>query len=443
MASNLGKVPVVSVANIDKSNFAVIFIPILFACLILNAANQQLLVSYVIFFGALSFYDRRFFISAFSIYFLILEFLSVPFLYFPIFFVAIGIYLRDAFADRQRMHHLKVEGTLYFFVLLCFLSILINDSYQSFGLVVAFAMHLFIFYVITLLVVSNKANLSLIFVPVALVAAFTAITSINEADMLTGRIGMLGVSHEERSGTIGRLATVCIMGALLSLIMLFSSKKKLFSSLFLICLVCCFSALLLTQSRGQLLALLLSVVVSVLTLYRVKIFYVLRQQSVYIPIMVLMALSLAYLVYHDFDVSHLMVFKRLSSGAMDGASDIRIQIWLSALSTLDDFTHLLFGGGVNNFRSVSILGFYAHSVFVDILFSTGVLGFLCCVWLILRQVIVSIKVGSFSALSLVLLTSVNNLTHGEFNTINFWFLLFVSMAITVSIKKHEQYSERN
>ena len=179
-----------------------------------------------------------------------------------------------------------------------------------------------------------------------------------------------------------------------------------------------FAVLLLTGSRGTVYSVLLSWLVIFIYTAKQKLSW--RYVIVSLVAVTLVACMLAIGLFPE-------QIQRLVS-----TDDIRMEIWKNAFAQVST-KQLVFGLGLNRFQELSRQGgyvasysgkaFYAHSLYLDILFSAGifaVLLFLAYVACVIRTCVKNKSLLGI-ALAVYLLSTV--LTHGQSISISFWLTL--------------------
>jgi O-antigen ligase len=118
------------------------------------------------------------------------------------------------------------------------------------------------------------------------------------------------------------------------------------------------------------------------------------------------------------------------------AENVRLEFWLYALQKLAE-NHLLFGIGLANFESFISEGgysFYSHSVFIDFIVSTGLVGVISIAMISLKLLSDIIKEKNFLSLTILIYTFVSFSTHGTIFSKFFW----LSLALIIGLLSNEK-----
>jgi O-antigen ligase len=111
--------------------------------------------------------------------------------------------------------------------------------------------------------------------------------------------------------------------------------------------------------------------------------------------------------------------------------NVRFQFWFYALEKLSQ-NHLFFGIGLANFENFIVDGgyvFYSHSVFVDLIVSTGLVGVISIALLSLKLLFNIIKERNLLSWTILIYTLVSFSTHGTVFSKFFW----LSMALIIGV----------
>lgn len=179
-------------------------------------------------------------------------------------------------------------------------------------------------------------------------------------------------------------------------------------------------SLLLTGSRGTIYALAISLIVIILLSSRLNI-----KRILYITV------SFIIIVFINSDGFNLpTAIQRLFSYE----DDLRIEIWKNAFLQVNEL-ELILGRGMNRFQELSIAGgfvakytgqaWYAHSIYVDILFSSGIFSLGWFMVYVIKHFKDSLTNRSRVGLGLVIYLLILFFTHGEVINTNFWLYLSI------------------
>lgn len=197
-----------------------------------------------------------------------------------------------------------------------------------------------------------------------------------------------------------------------------------------------------TISRGA----IISIVISLIFMFLIDILVNIRKldakKIIYTAVVLVIVLFVSFNygadILNSFNVSSGFVEARFSEENIQSGSSIRTQIWISAISQLEGL-QLYIGHGISSFNYLSekagFTGFYSHSVFVDTLVSTGVIGLLSLMSIFMYIFYYSFKNKQFSILSLLLLLVLNFATHGGISSGMFWYFLAILCSLTYNVKK--------
>lgn len=115
------------------------------------------------------------------------------------------------------------------------------------------------------------------------------------------------------------------------------------------------------------------------------------------------------------------------------SENVRLEFWFYALKKLAE-SHLLFGIGLANFENFILEGgysFYSHSVFIDLIVSTGLVGFVSIAILSLKLFVDIIRERNLPSFSILIFTLISFSTHGTVFSKFFW----LSMALIIGYPK--------
>ena len=199
----------------------------------------------------------------------------------------------------------------------------------------------------------------------------------------------------------------------------FNSNINIF--MFIYCLV----FLLLTVSRGVILAVAIGIIVYFMTHLLMNFSKkVLKQMIVGFSSLIVGVLILSQTYLFDLIGGDILV-KRFTQGIVD---NVRFEFWSYALSKLEGI-QFFFGYGLNSFRSIVKAGgyeYYAHSIFIDVLISIGFIGFLFFVSFILHIIYKAFINRNIFLVSFSAYTFFSFFTHGNLFSKYFWLhLLFI------------------
>jgi len=203
-------------------------------------------------------------------------------------------------------------------------------------------------------------------------------------------------------------------------------KNKIISLIFLVVLI---FGLFSTVSRGVILSTIISAGIFILLMIIDSEIILSKKIIIVFSIVFLSIISLYILSFtqelitgdHLVDRFYLDEIERAIAGA-------RFDIWFSPFEDID-YHQLIFGAGLGNFRNYGT-GSYPHSVFIDIIFSTGFLGLsLWIIYLIILLKVFVFKKNIFGIILLVFLIF-NFSTHGSLYNKYFWCLLYLTVIMS-------------
>jgi len=258
-----------------------------------------------------------------------------------------------------------------------------------------------------------------------LIAFSVAVTSNMEME---SRLGL--------DGSVRQLSNILSFSSMFIVLILFFYKEAINKNLrlvFIVALVPLITGLILTVSRGSILAFIVSVVLSLLLyFYKTKKIKTALVSMVNVFVFMIMVYFLFYdYVSNKFSEYISLLEKRFEQDELESGSDIRQYIWERVLSSFDDI-ELFFGTGIGGFRYKSALvgvNFYSHSVYVDIIATCG-LGVLAMVFIYL--IVVFFKAYSETkmlAIGICLFMLLNFFSHGSVTSPLFWICLALCRSI--------------
>lgn len=130
---------------------------------------------------------------------------------------------------------------------------------------------------------------------------------------------------------------------------------------------------------------------------------------------------------------------RLSGEEVEGGTSARMRIWNAGISGLEG-PEIIYGHGMSSFKMLANkkgYNYYSHSVFVDTLVTTGVLGAIVLIAMYLALIKGVIWYRDIVIFSLILFSIVNYVTHGSITSSGFWY----SIAICIGLLEFRRLSE--
>lgn len=206
--------------------------------------------------------------------------------------------------------------------------------------------------------------------------------------------------------------------------------------------------IVLSSNRGVMLATMVGITVS----FFCDIFFrtQMNKMSLNVKAIVKFVLVIASLITLVIVVDNLLfsgnflnarLISRLSEMAPGSRENIRYEIWKAAISQLDEY-QLFFGAGIGTFREYAIAGgkdYYAHSLFVDLIVTQGLLAFFVLVAFMAKLAIKFCLKGDSFGLGLLAYTITSYYTYGAVhNAYQFWvlfgFIYGVSQLRTIKVQ---------
>lgn len=255
------------------------------------------------------------------------------------------------------------------------------------------------------------------------VLAFFVITTILIWELRNGNVliysGRLAI-HE----SIRTLANIIAIPVYATVISILTNSYKLLTRLFLLTIAAISSFILFaTLSKGALIATFSGLAAAYLTMVtkrRLNITFV-------IAVILIMSASFNYLVsLTEFRVERLSE----ESGGFSGRTDIWETYW--NLLKQDPGT-LLFGFGPGDIKRLNVLKYYSHSLFLDVLFSYGLITFIVFVSILIRISFNVFKMREPISMGLLVFAILLYATHGVSADITFYILLASAVSISQSL----------
>ncbi len=184
-----------------------------------------------------------------------------------------------------------------------------------------------------------------------------------------------------------------------------------------------------TYSRGVLLAVGVSCIV--VLLFSLK--KVTPKHLVGISLIIILAIYL---------INSMEIDEEVLTYDVEGGSG-RFEIWGHFINAMveEGPARVLFGYGPGDFKRITAgthySGLYAHSVFMDFLFSFGILGFLFIIITVIKIAIDAIRSKNSYAVGLLLLTILMYVSHGNSSEYQFYLMLGFAASQTKLLKKSE------
>lgn len=222
--------------------------------------------------------------------------------------------------------------------------------------------------IILLIVLCLIYAISTIFINVGITAGFEQIALLFRPGIYQGTFRTAGLTaHYSHNGMY--IAVGCILSGSLYL---GNMNKRVYKFLLFVCFVI---ALLLTQKRGPLIALCISII----TTYFLQVKENMSQKVKRIFIFSLILLVMLYISYEAFPA----LFSVLDRFSSDDTLSNRTYLWEFALDMFRENPIIGQGWGTYSHRlnvtvnTLVVSNQYAHNIYIQLLAETGVIGFLC------------------------------------------------------------------
>lgn len=287
------------------------------------------------------------------------------------------------------------------------------------------------FYSIAYLLSLDKDNFRLIVYNIFISTLFVSLLSLLIFD--SQRLSLMG--NVRSIANIVGLSIVLIFAILLEKkiylkIRKYTDKKQLVLYLLLIIF---FFFLLLTVSRGVILSVLFTIVLlAAFTMVKVtRIEFQKHQRKiVFIFILSFLTIFLLFTLGKELELIKLLT-KRFSVKISD---NVRWEFWSYAINSLDKI-ELFIGAGIGSFKSIvsDKFNYYSHSIYVDILVSTGLLGLILNLLFFIYLFIKIIKEQRIVPFTILTFTLFSFFSHGSLSTKYFWLciaLIYYSIVMT-------------
>lgn len=346
-------------------------------------------------------------------------------------YILIAIFFVRLLASKESLlakPYLSFILVVLFFALL---GTLTSGYYEYFNTVLIYISVTFVSYIFANQIIKNEENLHYIVMGLVVAALIAFVVSFIASGGDFRRLTLGGLKRYE-GGNVRQLANV--LGVALVLLPILFKKlgnsvavRPMLYALTLFLII----GLVLTSSRGVMLAVFLSI-----TAY----FIVVSRLSLKNLFLILSALIGAYFI---FDVliswlnvadSLLLLEDRFDDEAIEGGLGSRLRIWGAGLSNMTA-TNYLFGHGFSSFRFLALqsgVDYYSHSVFMAILTDTGLITF-SLLLILLAHIALNIKRNkTFMAFPILIYAVVSHASHGSINSTYFWLLLAIAYAVSTT-----------
>lgn len=349
----------------------------------------------------------------------------------------------------NRTEKLRKSNYKFFFIFLSFLAFIgmLFTGYSEYS-------HVWLMFVLNFLIISlviqqilhNKENIFLIANAFILSGVLATLISFFLSGGEFRRLA-LGESIRQLSNIIG-------LGFVL-LVALYYFKTKPQNNLYVIpqyriinrlkipIIIVFVLGLISTMSRGVIASVSISIF-SLLAFTFIRNLKYITMSKVIKGMFVLVLISSVVLFYGDSILNKLniqteVLAGRLSGEEVEGGTSSRFKIWNAGVSGLEG-PEIIYGHGMSSFRMLASkngYNYYSHSVFVDTLVTTGVLGAIVLMALYLALIKGVLWYRDIVVFSLILFSIVNYVTHGSITSSGFWY----SIAICIGLLEFRRLSE--
>ena len=362
----------------------------------------------------------------------------------PVFFLINGLIINWLFHNKVYLHQSVLMLTAMVFILVTLSSVAYLVNFRETGLASTFLF--FAQSLLAVLVASNIAkntcDTNHIVYSLVLSALIVSVFALINMELFYGRL-TLGGNVRHLANPVG--ISIVILGVFFVEKLVFNHPMKNKVTLLLLVLFVYLNIILIaTISRGM----ILNTYITLALIFVFSYFFSIKNSSIKNAVLNIFKIVAAMIVLllatyfsisfglseFDFDLNIIVGRFERSMG-----SDPRFNIWSTAISNMAS-RHWIVGNGVEGFRKLHMISgadFYAHSVFVDVLVSTGLLGFLSIILFLgyiqisLFKYFTSLGLGMF--LSLVLF----HLTHGRIYTGEFWLYLGICVGLLELAKQQK------
>lgn len=316
-------------------------------------------------------------------------------------------------------YKIKINNTLKFGTILIVLIILnfIKNGFTNINLYILLIMAIIVFVYIDILSYNNKIKEIKRYLELAMIIPGIIII----IDMLPSIINnSIGYSRLSIDGNARVLANPLAVASVVLLFKIIQGDKRIV--FYLIGLIINMIFIVMTGSRGVLVSLLAVVIIYMMLKMSKRLILIICTTGVFV-----------YYISFNY-INDVFNVQRLTN--LDNSA--RNMIWSNALKTMDA-GDIILGAGVGEFKQQYILTYgqavYAHSVFIDTLFSLGVLTTFILIIYIIWISLQSIKNKNLNGLIFLMFVVILFIPHGNVQDIYFWVYLAIAQVFcTYSIK---------
>ena len=219
---------------------------------------------------------------------------------------------------------------------------------------------------------------------------------------------------------LGKLVEPNYLACYLSISFLFTIKKvffikKIYRKLFFLLIpLSILYAMLLTGSRGAFLATIIaSIVLS---------FYNKASLSLYLKLLLIFLLFMVLFMLLPEDLVNRFIYRSYN----DGSNRIRIYLWNNAISYI--LEKPFFGYGLASGRAITSVG-SAHNTFLSITLNFGIVGLICFLVILFKDIKILIKRDMILFLSVLVSLIFTSIIITNYNTIPLWFtIIYITLV---------------
>lgn len=337
------------------------------------------------------------------------------------FFVVAPIYLIKTYS--YKLFHKSGTYIFLIFTTSTFISLsYILGTAPNINTLILFVLCLWLFFIVSNLPISISHIYKYSLFTFAIVASIMLISFLqNNILIISGRLAI--------NDNIRELADVIAIPIFFSLAILITQKCSLSQKIILIIvsLISIF-ILLATVSKGAIIS----------TITAVAIVYLLSSKNIASRLFFL--IIIVFIIYVEFSyIANMDMFRLERLAEQDEGFSGRTDIWSTYYTLMSqNTTTLLFGFGPGDIKRLGVMEYYSHSLFLDILFSYGVL--LSSIFLIglIRLFLSIVKSRNVLSLGLFIFTCLLYTTHGVSTNSLFYILLGISFSFSRTFNNNAQ-----
>lgn len=356
--------------------------------------------------------------------------------------IIVAMYYIRLVSGVERIYKSNFKIYLFILIFLTIVAMLLSNYMDYFHVIAIVILIFFISDIISQQIIKREGNIYLIanaFIASALIASFTSFfTSYGDE-----------VKRMALGDNIRELANIVGLGIILLITFYFfkgktvrdavtESQYKLFSKVKWLILIVLIGGLISTMSRGVVFAVCLSfgilaiasIVKNIITRNAPLIF---RGMIVLVGVL---GLGILYgeVFLTNININTELLAERFSGESVEGGTGIRQEIWKAGISGLEGW-QILYGHGLSSFKMLATqngYNYYAHSVFVDTLVTTGILGAGILLLLLVYIIKNIFWLKDYHTLSIFVYMIFAYISHGTMFSQGFWFLMSICVGLVES-----------